>query len=143
MSRSIPILLGIALPLLSLTAVAQSTFRVLRVSIPFEFHIGQRAMPAGDYELRYRGNGVIEVARQEDNRNRVAFLTMPLEPTVRDSNQKPHLVFQRLGSIKFLNQVWGGGVSTGYRVPANRKSRESLYTASRQEPDNVVLFAQR
>jgi hypothetical protein len=94
----------------------------LRAQIPFDFHVGDRVIPAGDYvvsamtddekTLRIRAAGGGESA---------ATLTSP-KLAKSGSESAPRLVFHRYGDQYFLSAVWGDG-ETGRALPESKQER--------------------
>jgi len=82
--------------------VAQSVG--MRVAIPFDFHVGNKTLPAGDY-IVYKQGDTIQLS---DSNGHSAFVLSNAvkNPTVNAENQ---LVFSRYGEESFLSEVrWLG-----------------------------------
>src|SRR4051794_8770681 len=74
-------------------------------SVPFEFHLGDRVMPAGNYTIRRLTTESLEISNDADGGAKGVALTFPTE---RNANQtEAKLVFRHIGDQYFLVQVWG------------------------------------
>jgi hypothetical protein len=94
-------LLAIACLSASVLGYAQSP---VRANIPFEFTIGQKVLPAGEYSISNVSDRVIELR----NREKHVTIMVPATATAYVS-QKPHvLVFNVYGDQYFLHEVRGG-----------------------------------
>lgn len=100
-------------PLLTALAVA-SLFaggnlfaqNVLRATVPFDFYVGQAAMPSGTYEVLPWANSMLLV--RHDTKSIAAFI--PAYPTGMKRNDKALLVFHKYVASPakyFLSEVHG------------------------------------
>ena len=116
---------------------AQETTR-LKADIPFSFHVGQSAMPAGSYGLvgDSLGRGLLTM-RSNSGSGAVIFNTIPdsvLRPPV---NGK--LVFHKYGEEYFLSEVW---TPNSTRVATLAKPRKELdLVAKGKIPEQTILIA--
>jgi hypothetical protein len=117
------VLLVVVLALASAVASAnaQSRNKVI-ADIPFEFNVGYKTMPAGEYLVEVVATAGNALMIQSANRtNSVVRLS---EATDRATN-RPHarLLFHRYGQQYFLAEVWNGLDNTGRQL---LKSQEEL-----------------
>ena len=78
--------------------------------VPFDFYIGDKLFPAGEYKILPLGNA--NAIRVYDNRGNSAFvMTIALNEN-RSINQS-RLVFRQYGSAAFLTGVYWEGYRTG------------------------------
>lgn len=82
-------------------ASAQTT---AKAKIPFEFTVGQRVLPPGDYSIKKVASGVIEIDNWE-NRTSLCVSTFNADYVSRKPNM---LVFSKYGDQYFLREVRGG-----------------------------------
>ncbi len=84
---------------------AQANQVELKANIPFDFYVGDKKLPAGNYTLRHPGNGAVWVI---GDRGAVALFTTRV--TNRDKNMEPMLVFNKYTPDQvFLSEVrWLG-----------------------------------
>ncbi len=102
-------LLASALFLTATSAQAQQTY--VKANIPFDFTVGGRAFPAGDYTVKSMSqNGVMRIDNDQESAKGVALSNACTSSTLASTTK---LVFHRLGDHYFLYQVWTEGNSSG------------------------------
>jgi hypothetical protein len=75
----------------------------LQAAIPFDFHAGDKLMPAGEYAIQ--GQGAVVFLRGADNGSpALALITIGAEG--RDASGHARLEFNRYGNEYFLTAVW-------------------------------------
>ena len=91
-----------------------------RTSVPFEFTVGDKALPAGNYTVASitLGSDAILV-RSIEGKDSAARLTMQAE----GESDHAKLVFHRYGQRYFLAEVWNGEGRSGRRLAQCRKER--------------------
>jgi hypothetical protein len=96
--------------------------RLIVADIPFEFVVGDKAMPAAEYKVRPAnslGSGVL--IQTADANNSAMRLTSALEPKKNKTHAK--LVFHQYGNRYFLAEVWTGGDDRGLQLTKSRQER--------------------
>jgi hypothetical protein len=128
-------LLGLVLAVGS--AVAQTSV-TLTAEVPFEFHAGKAALPAGEYTLqRGLASNALLIARSDRTAHAVV-LTNGAEKNTAPGESK--LVFHKYGDRYFLAQVWTAGMTRGYDLPVTKTERELTRIARHQI---VTVLAKR
>jgi hypothetical protein len=94
----------------------------LAVTIPFEFAVAGKTMPAGDYYVRRSIDGSRAVIRIQSKMGSasVYLSTHPVQSSNIPNDSK--LVFNKYGGQLFLSQLWVAGRSTGEEL--NKMGRE-------------------
>jgi hypothetical protein len=96
----------------------------MRAKIPFEFSVGDKKLPAGEYIFSrlsgFSDNKLMSVS-SEDFSTRVFQLTFGAERLTPKNDST--LVFQKYGDQYFLEQIWLSGEQEGTRVPESRSER--------------------
>lgn len=87
---------------------AQSLPSAVRVTVPFEFGVGGKTLPAGPYTLVFRPSGIVNFLPEDGSNGSVAMATRGGSGEKRGG---PVLVFNRYGNQRFLAQVSSGGES--------------------------------
>ena len=128
------------------SAQGQSLSDHLRAKIPFDFVVGDKQLPAGDYVI---GNAqtTSNIFMAIRNRNGGAnALTIPVQVGTPTDSAK--LIFHRYGDQYFLFQVWQVGATTGRAVAKSRserdverKARISAGAANRKIVETVLMVA--
>ena len=81
-------------------------------SIPFEFNVGGKALPAGEYEVKAFTQHANTLAISNKRLSKSAIrLSNPIQAVAEAKTTK--LVFHRYGPRYFLAQVWVAGEKTG------------------------------
>jgi hypothetical protein len=103
-------------------AQGQSLSDHIRGKIPFDFVVGDKKLPAGDYVIG-NAQSTSNVFMAICSRNSVAnALTIPVQIGTPTDTAK--LIFHRYGDQYFLFQVWQVGATTGRAVPKSRAERD-------------------
>jgi hypothetical protein len=116
------IVLSVLGALTTVSAHAQSG-KQLTVTIPFNFDVAGKTLPAGQY---YVGRSTLTSAdglavRGTDGSAGVFVLTRGIQ--TEEVQQESKLVFRRYGNQYFLTEVWISGRSNGRELPSSRKER--------------------
>ena len=109
----------------------------VKADVPFDFVIGNRAYPAGEYTLRAALNdsGVIRI----ENMTEVSASFTPSNTCSKASpSTETKLVFHRMGGHYFLYQVWTAGDLTGREFP---KGRIEVELAQNHETPEAIIVA--
>ena len=116
------IMLSVLVVLTTVSAHAQSG-KQFTVTIPFNFSVGGKALPAGQYLVgRSTEDSEGLVLRGTDGRTGVFVLTRGIQTA--EVQQQSKLVFRRYGDQYFLGEVWISARSNGRELPLSRKERE-------------------
>ena len=119
------ITLALVTAVVSANAQSANSSKVV-ANVPFEFSVGFKSMPAGEYSVQTiasAGNGLlIQSTDGKISALRLSDLTQP-------GKDKPpaRLVFHRYGERYFLAEVWNGADNTGRVL---RQSQEETSTAT-------------
>lgn len=106
---------------------------VLKADVPFEFNVGKKVLPAGEYVV-VRVTPHILVLRDRDNHAVASFVAgAAVSTTVRST---PVLRFESVGTRHLLTQIWPSGVTTGYELIAPKRA---VFLA--QKPANTDVQA--
>jgi hypothetical protein len=127
------------------TAYAQMPGMGVRATIPFDFSVRGKMLPAGDYEIKRLTDepGELVVASVDRKGGRAIFYTVPAEP--RGSSSKPQIVFHRYGDSYFMSEIFAGGLQSACEVPLSRQERnlkrEMASNNNNTEPETVAVAA--
>jgi hypothetical protein len=109
----------------------------VRVTVPFDFTVGDQIMPAGHYQVAIVHDSVLQVVRV-DGSSMATALTTHINSGP-NPDQTPRLVFRRYGDRRFLAEVWIGSVQTGHELFAS--SAEMTYAGSLKQDQTIALSA--
>ena len=125
----------LALTLAVVSANGQSTANRVVANVPFEFSVGYKTLPAGDYSVRSiisTGNGLlIQSTDGKISALRLSEATRPIK-----EKPKARLVFHRYGQRYFLAEVWNGVDNSGRQLTKSQEERaiaSELMLASAKE----------
>jgi hypothetical protein len=120
---------------------AQDPGSAIRVSIPFDFTVENKTLPAGEYEIRRINDEPIDLLIQNVNhrRDEVMFQADP-----RDARRIPNhslLIFHRYADSYFLSEVMTAGEQTGEELRLTRSERtlRSEMAKNNIEPETVTV----
>jgi len=127
-------ILNLLLMLTAVSVAAQSE-RTRIKNIPFDFIVGGKTLPAGDYtvEPNRRDSHKVWLVQSRDGRTSALFTTMPVRS--RDTQEKTSLVFNKYGDQYFLSQIWTAGGNSGRELLMPRQERE----LAKNTPDRKTI----
>jgi hypothetical protein len=105
-------LIAVAFALVFSFATAQAQSFV--VSVPFDFHIGTKQMPAGDYTVNTAFNPV-RVTILGSDAGAIAVRSHNIDPK-HAAQEQPRFVFLRVDNQYYLSQVWSPELQNGLSV---------------------------
>jgi len=113
----------------------------MRVTIPFDFMVRGKELPAGNYEIRRIGDSPRGLVIQSvyHNHDHVIFETEDVE--TRQVPNRSEIVFHRYGGTYFLSEVLTAGEETAEELDpshAERQLRREL-ASSNAEAETVSL----
>jgi hypothetical protein len=125
------------------TAYAQLPGTALRATIPFDFSVRGKVLPAGEYEIKRITDepGGLVISSLNDKHERVMFETIPVEAG--SISSRSEFVFQRYGDSYFLSEVIAGGEQIGRELLPSRqeKNLKREMASIKTEPETVALAA--
>ena len=139
-------MLSLLLLLAAASAQAQtSSAERMKISIPFEFTVGNSILPAGEYTVsRPTQTCSCYIIQGKDDEAIESFVT---GSTVQGGPQAgpAKLVFKVYEDRHFLSQVWMPGSGTGSELSKSRTERSLIKELgkSSMKPQIVVLVARR
>ena len=131
---------------LAISAKAQTNGRMaLIANIPFQFSIGNKSLPAGEYTVQSISDDssyVVLRIQSRDGKTSAMLLTSTVKGK---APARSRLVFHRYGDRYYLRQVWVGGDSTGLEARKSRAERaaERELTAIKMATESVAVTARR
>ena len=117
------------------SAFAQSSRLV--ADIPFDFVVGNKVFPAGQYDVRSIGMSGSTLHLQNTDQKEGMFFT-PNYCSSAQPQSESKLVFDMYGSHYYLSQIWTEGYDQGRELP---KSSREIEEAQLQEGHHVVVLA--
>jgi hypothetical protein len=110
----------------------------IRAKIPFEFSVGDKQLPAGEYTFsrlsEFSDSKMMSVS-SVDARTHLFQLTFGTE-RLKPKNEST-LVFQKYGDQYFLEQIWLSGEQEGTRLPESRSERTIQRQLAQTQQSNM------
>ncbi|MDX2043637.1 MAG: hypothetical protein SF097_20645 [Acidobacteriota bacterium] len=128
----------LALALTSATAASSFSFRI-KADIPFDFQIGKKKMPKGDYIIESVGQSGTVLIRREKGGKAVNVMTVVDKHT---DKHKSKLMFRRYGDQYFLARIWDGSSETVLKIEktsAEKKVAKLFKDQSGKDEDEVPV----
>ena len=126
MKKQFLILVAIAVFATALTTTASGqSVKTVRVNVNFDFQIGDRTYPAGEYWIESNGrqpDNILQI-RSVAETDKTEFLVVNHSTTVK--SQAPKLVFEKNGGKYFLRNIVLEPGQWGYSIRPSRRQRES------------------
>jgi hypothetical protein len=110
----------------------------IRADIPFDFVVGDRAYPAGEYLLKSVLNDGVGIIRIENVQDVSSVFVSSVSCTEAIPSKQTKLVFRRMAGRYFLYQAWTAGNLNGHEFP---KGRVEAQMARNQEKPELVIVA--
>lgn len=126
-------LVALAVLLMATAAHAQTT--KVTATIPFNFVVGDRAYPAGDYQFNNDGT-ILRVANTELASVSDVILSHACQEARPSRNTR--VVFDQMGGEYFLRQIWVAGSSWGRELP---RSKSEIRLAQNHEKSESIIVA--
>jgi hypothetical protein len=109
----------------ALVSNAQSRGQQLRAHIPFDFVVGDKTLPAGEYvvgTITSNSDDAI-VVRSRDGKRSAMRLTSSVQATMR--NERGKLTFYRgdVDKIYYLKDIWKSGAAEGRQLLPSKAQR--------------------
>jgi hypothetical protein len=110
----------------------------VKVTVPFEFQVGNQILPAGQYSFtQFAGPGLI--IENAQGPGAAVALTSSVGGNSSEAKQ-PHLLFNKYGDKYFLVEAWLRYSDTGRKLPASPAEIEMARVASH---DGTVMLAMK
>ncbi len=142
MKRLIGFLSVATLAVVLAAPVGAQSFRVT-ATIPFEFMVSGRSMPAGDYAVQRAGSGVAGAIQISGANVSVIALAQNANVSQNEKTGQALLIFNRYGDQYFLSRVTDGYRGTGVQVPTSPAEKELAKIASVLKFETVAVLARR
>jgi hypothetical protein len=110
------------------------------VNVPFGFHVGNVALPAGEYSVDMRkAPGFVWVISAD---GKAVAIVPSFGKEALKYNDQGNLIFNRYGDNYFLSQVWTRG-GTGREINTSRREREMASNAGQPARESLLAKATR
>jgi hypothetical protein len=122
--------------LFATTLAAPVTVRI-RAEIPFDFMVGKKRLPKGEYIIESVGDTGTLTIRNAKKGKAVTFNIIRSKPT---DSPKSKLVFNRYGEQYFLSRIWDPSSETILKLNKSKTEKQVAKLAKKEEnPDEVPV----
>jgi hypothetical protein len=102
----------------------------MKVDVPFDFHVGDKAMPAGSYVVKEGFVRDSVAILPEHGTMAKGAMVLPYATTERAIPEQPTLVFNKYGDQYFLASVWTPGKAAGQKLQTSRTEKNARQEAT-------------
>jgi hypothetical protein len=122
--------------MLTVVSAGAQSKRSSITNIPFDFVVGGKILPAGDYtiEPNRRDSENVWLIKPKDGGTSAFVITNPVRAT--ETQETTKLVFHKYGDQYFLSQIWTAGGNSGRELSMPRRER---LLAKKVEREKIVL----
>ena len=138
MKRQFLLLIAIAVFATAFTTNASGqTAKTVRTNVKFDFQIGDRFYPAGEYWIESTSwhSDVLRIRKVSD-KNKTAFILANHSNAGPGKGQTPKLVFEKYGESYFLSQIFFDSGEWGYSIRPSHLQRETEKLLASRIPRN-------
>lgn len=137
--RALLMAVVMALTIVASTRVA-SAQELMVVNIPFDFAVGTKTLPAGDYSVK--DSPMLHTLLLIDREDPAESAFLPTQAVdAHEIQSESKLVFNRYGNRYFLSQVWSAGKSRGQQLSRSDREKEMAQVARVETQGQVTLVA--
>jgi hypothetical protein len=129
---------------MAVAAQAQISGRTqLIANIPFQFNVGNKALPAGEYSVRQINLNSDHAVLQLRSKDGDASVMIQVDSVIGKAQASAKLTFHRYGNKYFFAQAWIDGDDTGMQAPRSKAERaaESEIAGLHPKTETVALRA--
>ena len=109
---------------IAVTTRAQSIrHRQMNASIPFQFNVGDKTLPAGEYTVHQLNPGSDVATLQIRSKDGSNSAVVQMISATRFRQESARLIFRRYGNRYFFAQAWVDLENSGLEAPKSRAER--------------------
>ena len=125
---------------MAMAAQAQNNGRpALVAEIPFEFNVGNKTLPAGEYMVRSVSDTSPIVVLDIQSRNGKAGAMLMMISVQGKTPDRAKLMFNRYGNQYFFAQTWLDGETLGLEAPRSRAERVAQRELAGMKPVSTTV----
>src|SRR5262245_23621172 len=119
--RVYQVLTALTLFAVAMVPATQAQSIMLKASIPFDFVVGEKQLPSGEYHVKSISQGTTMIQSVNSGSSAVVLTSAAQAAKILDVGK---LVFNRYGDQYFLSKIWVPGSDSGRELPKSRLERE-------------------
>ena len=131
---------------MAVAAQAQTSGRTqLVASIPFEFNVGNKTLPAGEYTVRQVNPASDHAVLQLRSKDGEATAMVQMTTVIGKAQESAKLIFNRYGNHYYFAQAWVDGENAGLQAPKARSERAAKRELAgiKMATESVALSSRR
>ena len=101
----LPLVVGLALAAAVVSVNGQSTSVLVTSDIPFDFIVGDKTLPAGEYTVRSAASNGVKISTRDNESSAMRLSNLAVDTS---KKRNARLVFHRYGQQYFLAEIWSG-----------------------------------
>ena len=110
----------------------------IRAEIPFDFMVGSKRLPKGEYVIESLNDAGTLTIRNAKKGKAITFMTIKGKMM---EKPKSRLVFHRYGEQYFLARVWDGSTDTILKLDKSKTEKKVAKLAKKEDnPDEVPVI---
>ena len=125
--------------LVTVSSAYAQTDRQTQVNIPFNFTVGEKALPAGTYLIRRNRKDADTVWVIQNKESGEAALLLTRSVRANETQESAKFVFRKYDDLYFLSEFWAAGTNTGREIQVTDRER-ALAKALAVAPQVHVLI---
>ena len=115
----------------------------LVAEIPFQFNVGNKTLPAGEYLVRSISDDSPTVVLNIQSRDGNASAMLIMRSVEGRAANSAKLLFNRYGNQYFFAQMWVDGEKLGLEAPRSRTERAAQLELARIKPTAEMVAVKR
>jgi len=120
---------------MAVAAKAQTSGRTqLIANIPFEFTVGSKNLPAGEYTVSQINPASDHAVLQLRSKDGSTSVMVQMNNMIGKARESAKLIFNRYGNQYFFAQAWVDGDSSGLEAPKSRVERAAQHELASLKP---------
>jgi hypothetical protein len=123
---------------LALSTAAYAQQSIVRASVPFNFMVGDKLYPAGDYSVANISIGSPVLQIKNDEQSSLILTSACSGP--KGKSEQTKLIFERVGGVYFLHQIWVASNQVGRELRPT-PPKEITLAHNSAAPKEVVVAA--
>jgi len=108
---------------MAVAANAQNRGHRLVANVPFQFNVGNKTLPAGEYTIAQTNPSSDLAVLQIRTKDGSQSVLVQMNPVVGKISDSSTLIFRRYGNKYFFAQAWIDGNGEGLSAPSSRSER--------------------
>jgi len=117
------IALAVLVGLMAVAAQAQPGGRTMMANIPFQFNVGDKTMPAGEYTVTQINPSSDRAVLQLRSRDGSSAAMIQMNDVMGKARESARLVFNCYGNQHYFAQAWTSAAASGLAAPKSKAER--------------------